>query len=539
MVFKVMPEIVDLMKYPQKVDINLVNENNQLTIGDLHGNALRLINFLIRHRVIEMEKENYMLFRNIYIKRSDDLQLIDITNFKTILKNSRVNLNAAKTIRLIGDELCDRGKNDYFTLKVLEKLGKSGMSTEILFSNHGSGFLNAYTQKIKRKLSNLKFQWWEESGFSPEFDNSLRKMGKLIKKGLVDEKEIEQIVENHYKPNIKAISYTVDKTGSPPSITLFTHAPVGFETIREMATLYGVTYRANNIDAFCKTIDAINNKFSHELMANKLSSHLNYRKDLGKGEVPISFPLVRLIWNRCMNFFDHDVVPEISQRAINNIELPMTFDDPVEAFDLKLAHGHVGPSLDALCTSTVDEVYESYKPNMINLDSDLGKDFDVDPDTNKIIMEGTDLVLLSDHASAKDLNPITACYRAQGEKIGDILINKLLPYFKRLSDKNNNTNNFWCYFTENNTSVRVQAIKKLSMSLPGFSKIIHPTGFKNKDRNFSATELSVLREGKLGKMLEELEEMNGVPEEFTQAENELRVENARRAKEFMHYRAGK
>src|SRR5580765_5689167 len=95
-------------------------EGTEFTIGDLHGNALKFLYFLVRHGILSISREQYKTLVKIYHTPVDDLDHNQLQQFKTILNQAKVN-NKGK-IRLIGDEHADRGMNDYFTLKIIEKL---------------------------------------------------------------------------------------------------------------------------------------------------------------------------------------------------------------------------------------------------------------------------------------------------------------------------------------------------------------------------------------------------------------------------------
>lgn len=69
-----------------------------------------------------------------------------LIQFNTIL--DRIVFEKGRMIRLLGDELADRGANDYFTLKLLEKLQLNKVPVEILLSNHSVEFIESYEKKI-------------------------------------------------------------------------------------------------------------------------------------------------------------------------------------------------------------------------------------------------------------------------------------------------------------------------------------------------------------------------------------------------------
>ena len=69
----------------------------------------------------------------------------NISEFKAIIHKAQVNTDRALT--LIGDELADRGNNDYFTLLVLKKLHDATSHVDIMLSNHRIEFIADYTRK--------------------------------------------------------------------------------------------------------------------------------------------------------------------------------------------------------------------------------------------------------------------------------------------------------------------------------------------------------------------------------------------------------
>jgi len=146
-------ELSHLYEFPGSVDSQKIGKDQELTIGDLHGNALKLVWFLIKHGFIEGFDES------LYSKLVEHYKNNNLEKFNKIIdENLKINLNAGK-LRLIGDELCDRGSNDGMTLCILEKLSdankkpidsaeKSSFEFEIIFSNHTAWFFE-WLQKIK------------------------------------------------------------------------------------------------------------------------------------------------------------------------------------------------------------------------------------------------------------------------------------------------------------------------------------------------------------------------------------------------------
>ena len=115
--------------------------------------------------------------RDIYNTEVNQLTKEQLTTFQTIIEQANINLD--KAVTLIGDELADRGNNDYFTLLVLKKLHQSKVNLNILLSNHSAEFIRDYEK--------VKFTGFYNLG--PGQGQSLAKMQFLIGKGLITKGE--------------------------------------------------------------------------------------------------------------------------------------------------------------------------------------------------------------------------------------------------------------------------------------------------------------------------------------------------------------
>ncbi|OGV28151.1 MAG: hypothetical protein A3F18_04450 [Legionellales bacterium RIFCSPHIGHO2_12_FULL_37_14] len=312
----------DLTKCPEKI----AHKAKHVSIGDMHGNAMKLIYTLIEEGVLEIDPQAYTTLWNIYIKDVEGITKKDIADFKNIIANAKVNKLPAVTI--IGDELADRGNNDYFTLLVLAKLKKSNCDVDILLSNHSRDFIANYDEK----------EFTPNTAISPRQTVSLRNMYFLIKTGVIEEEEVRDIVLKNYIPMVKAINYTLREDGG---ITIFTHAPVGLETIEGLANVLGIEYHDETRKDLIKTIELINSRVKEKLFNKELAKNIEYdsRFVADDGLVSPELPFYRLIWNRI---------------------LYMATIIPKGKFPVKFVHGHVGvvPNLSEYHT---------------NLDNDFGK----------------------------------------------------------------------------------------------------------------------------------------------------------------------
>ncbi|CDZ77016.1 hypothetical protein BN59_01295 [Legionella massiliensis] len=318
----------NLNSYPKILELS----HSHVSLGDLHGNALKLIYSLIEEGFLHINREDYDILKTIYFKPVQELTEKDLSEFKQIIQ--KANMSKKRALTLIGDDLADRGQNDYFTLLVLQKLQLEGINLEVLLSNHGVEFIQDY----------------EREQFSGHYDlgagqgESLWNMYYLIRQNLVDEHEIRTIVEQSYRPLIKALNYTVSL---PNELTLFSHAPIGLETVKAIAEKFNLPYLDTHLSDLIKTIEAINSLIQQVLKQNKLARLIKAEgsADL-RFPIPLIIPLQRLIWNRALG-------NELVTR-------------PAGHFKVRFVHGHVGPQ------SILKNGHEVL-PDHENLDNLFGK----------------------------------------------------------------------------------------------------------------------------------------------------------------------
>jgi hypothetical protein len=294
-----------------------------LAIGDLHGNAMKGIYFLIRYGVLTLEKsDDYTELLAIYNKQTNKLTRQDLMRFGEIL--DRATIKKPKLITFIGDELADRGNNDWFTLLLMKKLHDSGVPYHIQLSNHSSVALQSFiTQSPLPGIIGTT-----EKNQQQSLDN----MWSLVSQKVISGEEIIDLANQVYKPQLRMIGYT--KT-TDNQITLYTHAPVGLETIQALATKLGVTYNDSTVNDLIKCIDEINEK-SLTKITNSTFKQLH---DVTR-QMSCLDPFYRLFWAR-------------------KLEKTFTLKPYKGSFNIQLVHGHVGPE-------------ENLNKELVNLDSHWG-----------------------------------------------------------------------------------------------------------------------------------------------------------------------
>ncbi|MEI8054946.1 MAG: DnaJ domain-containing protein [bacterium] len=279
-------EKVNITEFPK--DINQ-DPNSVATIGDMHGNTMKLIWCLIREGVIKMQesdfKEMWALYKNIGFnpKDPDKVDAVSLKKFKDILAN-KIKVNKGFNVRLLGDILADRGGNDYLTLKVFEKLEQGGVNPEIVHSDHDAFFVGNYEKPVtvKKDAKIIAGNGGNVSvdGVDAENDdgwifnnvktqqNSMVGLYSYIKKGLVEQSEVSALYNKYMKPNTNLISYTLHDD----KISIYMHAPNNFDVIPNLAKELEI----NDCDfksaaGLAKTIDKINKKFRDSYSNQEIS----------------------------------------------------------------------------------------------------------------------------------------------------------------------------------------------------------------------------------------------------------------------------
>lgn len=385
---KLINEKVDIYTFPDSID----NENkaNEITIGDLHGNAMKLLFMLVKHGIItNINETGYQKLVEVYKTSVNCLKIEDLNEFNSIL--TKVKFHAKSKLRLLGDELADRGNNDYFTLKILEKLNTADVPVEIILSNHSVEFIEAY-EKQERFEPQMLFL-----GFA----HSMQRLQNLIDKGLVLKKEILEIVDKAYKPTLKVISYSLDD--SKKEITIYSHAAIGVKTIKSLAEKLSINYGDTSAEKLAQTIDKINESFQEKTKTNMINT-LYARKNMEEGftnpnadlnDAPIEFTM----WNRRYDVID---------RPVNH-----------KGYELYFVHGH----------DSSDPIAE--EQHICNLDNQLGKG-------NK--SKGIYTVLCSDFGVDMQKSETTILSHqkknsAQGRMYKKILSEANLAHAKKLFDE--------------------------------------------------------------------------------------------------------
>jgi len=233
-----------------------------LTLPDLHGNALKLIDILENQNLLQFSSindKNRLL--EIYGKPTNDLTKKDIQEFSAIL--ARCNIKNAVELRLIGDMLADRGRNDVFMLLVLEQLDKAEIPIEIIPSNHDSIFWYAINLMVLKKRKDYRPLLNSIApGITDTQERSVVNFLHLYGKHIINDEEIDRWMKI-YLPKLNLFSYSIE--GESPTFKLFSHAPVGCEAIEGAAKWLNLPYNKDtdkkDMKSLKEKIDEINVEF--------------------------------------------------------------------------------------------------------------------------------------------------------------------------------------------------------------------------------------------------------------------------------------
>ena len=323
-------EQVDIFQLPVLDVPHKGNTGIQITIGDLHGNAMKLMFMLVKHGIAtNIDEADYNRLVAIYKTPTKDLTKKNLDEFNQIL--SKIEFSKDSLIRLIGDELADRGNNDYFTLKILEKLNEHKVPVEIIVSNHSIEFIEACEKQDNFHAPML----------SHGHAQSMEKLQILVEKGIVARDEILAIANKSYKPTLRAISYSLSE--DKKEITIYSHAGIGLNTIKSLAQKLKVEYKDATASELAQTIDSINVQFQKHVQNNTVNT-LYAREKMCEGYYSIHYnlsdaPLEFIMWNRLYHHIDRPAVHS--------------------GYNVNFVHGH--------------DSSDPTKDNIYNLDNALGK----------------------------------------------------------------------------------------------------------------------------------------------------------------------
>ena len=326
---------IDLRMYTTETQTpSCMSAIKQITLGDLHSNANKLVFTLLHHGICTMTLEKYSQLNCLYHNNINTLQ--DRLEYDELILQHLTIINHNVLVRLIGDELSDRGQNDYFILKILEKLSREGVAFEILFSNHGANFnlaLASYEQNSHQLLTTT---------IQPNFTLSLIRLNDCLQANLMEIDPINAIYKQFYLPHIKLISSSIDLQQN--SLTIYSHAGIGLLQIQWAAQLFGIPFKDETPHALAEVIESINYEFSTIIARHELGLYFTVESinRVLNGTAGPNDVIAFIAWNRDYRSL---LQPKIHQ-----------------GYHLQFVHGH--------------DIQNTNAPHIINLDNTLGKTMD-------------------------------------------------------------------------------------------------------------------------------------------------------------------
>lgn len=287
---------VNLYERPETLESYRVSEGSEITLGDLHANTMKLLFMLVFHGIAHISAENYRELCEIYKKEKPNRE--DFQRFRELLDTMEFvddNIRNTILIRLLGDELADRGQNDFFTLLLLKKLHEVNIPVKILSSNHSIELIEAIEVKQKQPLKSLlphRFM-----GLYTQL--SIFNLADAIDNRNVNWNEVMEIYNQVYTNMSCVLSYTLDKENN--GITLYSHAPVDVEVIENLASVWGLEYDDSTAQTLAESIDRINQYYQDCTKANKtheLYSGENMEHAASGFVSKTENPFLFLMWNR-------------------------------------------------------------------------------------------------------------------------------------------------------------------------------------------------------------------------------------------------
>ncbi|KAH9256905.1 hypothetical protein BASA81_004726 [Batrachochytrium salamandrivorans] len=251
----------------------------EITIGDLHGNAMKLVYFLVSEGVLRgLTDQEFSRMCAIYHSTisTSTREFYDLLHHR----GGKIASNHP-TIRLLGDEFADRGTNDELTVMVLEKLLSEGdpSKVQVLLSNHGYEF---YSYDQDDHMARLQFKLLSGEKQHASFSNSLHTFHRTVK----DKSRAKRVLAMLYKHSLKLVSYSVRDGG----MLIFTHAPIGLETLQLFARDFSLNTTCGNY-----SITQSDLKTCIDLIQHKFDSEIKHRLSWGLRQ---SRSIMEFMWRR-------------------------------------------------------------------------------------------------------------------------------------------------------------------------------------------------------------------------------------------------
>ncbi|MDQ5930212.1 MAG: hypothetical protein QG594_1999, partial [Bacteroidota bacterium] len=273
-----MLETIDLSIFPKPC---YHSPGTVLTLGDLHANPILFIYFLQKNGVISISRQTYLKLYKLYQQigqqqefdpNSWNLELQkQYFSFLKLLDELVINPCRIK-IRLLGDELADRGECDLFIMLILSQLHDHGIHFSILVSNHGVTFLSSLQYILgEQKLDH------HNRMLSDENMRSFLALQKVVFYQVISKNWIKKWLKNVYLPHLELLDYGYSHDSR--YFYIFTHAAMGFKQLRALTAEYQIDWKDNDLDALAGTLKNLKNMFRYQKKEELITLFRNNARD--------------------------------------------------------------------------------------------------------------------------------------------------------------------------------------------------------------------------------------------------------------------
>lgn len=303
----------DNLKHYPNVEISTFDA---VAVGDLHGNALKLLHFLLKNSIVSWDtfekSESEALYKQFYeLYNATPITRDNVLKLRELIKSLRITPNAP-LIRFLGDELADRGKNDLFTLLLFDHLHTNGVNYRCILSNHTQRFLKTYNTMREG-------QYIDPSEYEGCFCSQAA-LFSCIEQGIIELDEVNRMIDNH-KTHLHILDHGLYDQGTYQYTHAITSHNIGQHLAQKLNLFYfeatplfrvWSTWRVQQ--AFQQRLISDNNNLFNRDIMSQLSNGYSINED--------EYPFECALWNRAHN--------SVQRRASH----------PDYAYEQRSIHGH-------------------------------------------------------------------------------------------------------------------------------------------------------------------------------------------------------
>lgn len=252
--------------------------------GDLHGDSIKLLYLLVSHGLMSISVEDYATLTELFSRKPEQFDKDDLITMLNIIELPRSRMHRGAKLILIGDEVCDRGNNDLFTLILLEKMNSEKLNFEILLSNHGMAFF--LSRANNDTLTDI------HPNQATSYLNYLKLKNKLHKSLGAKFDEFHEEIITGYQSKLRPIAYLEG--------IVFVHAPSGYELFENLDRVFFEIPDDISNTKTKKLIQLIRKKIKSMSMEEIIERIGEEVEDTPRGKRPPKFFFRYITWNRDM-----------------------------------------------------------------------------------------------------------------------------------------------------------------------------------------------------------------------------------------------